>query len=92
MRGKGICAIALGVLMGLAGVARGEQGVTGTTIEIGAFGPITGPAAYIGLGGRDGANLAVKGEGFVAQTGLADGLRELVAWREAARRAELVGV
>src|SRR6266704_675534 len=60
MRGKGICAIALGVLMGLAGVARGEQGVTGTTIEIGAFGPITGPAAYIGLGGRDGANLAVK--------------------------------
>ena len=30
--------------------------------------------------------------GFVAQTGLADGLRELVAWREAARRAELVGV
>src|SRR5438132_145214 len=60
MRGKGICAIALGVLTGLAGVARGEQGVTGTTIEIGAFGPITGPAAYIGLGGRDGANLAVK--------------------------------
>src|SRR5439155_368376 len=60
MRGKGICAIALGVLMGLACFARGEQGVTGTTIEIGAFGPITGPAAYIGLGGRDGANLAVK--------------------------------
>src|SRR5713101_10045160 len=60
MRGKAIYAIALGALMGLGGVARGEQGVTGTTIEIGAFGPITGPAAYIGLGGRDGMNLAVK--------------------------------
>ena len=51
MRGKGFCAIALGALMSLAGVASAEQGVTGTTIEIGAFGPITGPAAYIGLGG-----------------------------------------
>ena len=60
MRGKGICAIVLGATMALAGVARGEQGVAGATIEIGAFGPITGPAAYIGLGGRDGANLAIK--------------------------------
>jgi branched-chain amino acid transport system substrate-binding protein len=37
-----------------------EQGLAPDTIKIGAFGPITGPAAYIGLGGRDGANLAVK--------------------------------
>jgi branched-chain amino acid transport system substrate-binding protein len=37
-----------------------EPGVTADTIKIGAFGPITGPAAYIGLGGRDGANLAIK--------------------------------
>lgn len=36
------------------------QGVTDDTILIGAFGPITGPAAFIGLGGRDGMNLAVK--------------------------------
>src|SRR4051794_40435523 len=60
MRGKGICAIVLGATMALAGVARGEQGVAGATIEIGAFGPITGPAAYIGLAGRDGMNLAIK--------------------------------
>src|SRR5436309_473040 len=60
MRGKGICAIVLGATMALAGVARGEQGVAGATIEVGAFGPITGPAAYIGLGGRDGANLAIR--------------------------------
>jgi branched-chain amino acid transport system substrate-binding protein len=40
--------------------ASAEQGVTSDTITIGAFGPITGPAAYIGLGGRDGMNLAVK--------------------------------
>jgi branched-chain amino acid transport system substrate-binding protein len=40
--------------------ARAEPGVTADTIKIGAFGPITGPAAYIGLGGRDGASLAIK--------------------------------
>jgi branched-chain amino acid transport system substrate-binding protein len=36
------------------------QGVTADTITIGAYGPITGPAAYIGLAGRDGMNLAIK--------------------------------
>jgi branched-chain amino acid transport system substrate-binding protein len=36
------------------------QGVTPDTVTIGAFGPITGPAAYIGLAGRDGMLLAVK--------------------------------
>lgn len=40
--------------------ARAVDGVSDDTITIGAFGPITGPAAYIGLGARDGANLAVK--------------------------------
>jgi len=37
-----------------------QQGVTADTVVIGAFGPITGPAAYIGLAGRDGMNLALK--------------------------------
>lgn len=37
-----------------------EPGVTPDSITIGAFGPITGPAAYIGLAGRDGATLAIK--------------------------------
>lgn len=36
------------------------QGVTADAIRIGAVGPITGPAAYIGLGGRDGLQLAVN--------------------------------
>jgi branched-chain amino acid transport system substrate-binding protein len=40
--------------------ARAVDGVTDDTVTIGAFGPITGPAAYIGLGARDGSNLAVK--------------------------------
>ncbi len=40
--------------------ARAVDGVTGDTVTIGAFGPITGPAAYIGLGARDGMNIAVK--------------------------------
>src|ERR1700687_130981 len=41
-------------------VAAQQQGVTSDTRPIGAHGPITGPAAYIGLAGRDGANLAIK--------------------------------
>jgi len=36
------------------------QGVSADTVTLGAFGPITGPAAYIGLAGRDGMMLAVK--------------------------------
>lgn len=40
--------------------ARAVDGLTDDTVTIGAFGPITGPAAYIGLGARDGSNLAVK--------------------------------
>jgi branched-chain amino acid transport system substrate-binding protein len=41
-------------------VAAQQQGVTSDTITIGAHGPITGPAAYIGLAGRDGMLLAIK--------------------------------
>lgn len=37
-----------------------QQGVSADTITIGAHGPITGPAAYIGLAGRDGMLLAAK--------------------------------
>src|SRR2546427_8822247 len=36
------------------------QGVSADTVTLGAFGPITGPAAYIGLAGRDGMLLAIK--------------------------------
>jgi len=41
-------------------VAAQQQGVTSDTVTIGAHGPITGPAAYIGLAGRDGMLLAIK--------------------------------
>ena len=37
-----------------------QQGVTVDSVTIGAHGPITGPAAYIGLAGRDGMLLAIK--------------------------------
>lgn len=40
--------------------ARAVDGVTDDAVTIGVFGPITGPAAYVGLGGRDGMNLAIK--------------------------------
>ena len=37
-----------------------EDGVTSDTILIGSYGPITGPAAFLGLGGRDGALIAIE--------------------------------
>jgi len=47
-------------MLGLAGQARAQQGVTNDEILVGAFGPITGPLAYIGLGARSGLELAVS--------------------------------
>lgn len=52
--------ICLSLFLILSGNAFSQQGVTKDTILIGGFGPITGPAAWIGLGSRDGINLAVK--------------------------------
>jgi len=37
-----------------------DVGLTRDQILIGGYGPITGPAAYIGLGSRDGTELAIK--------------------------------
>ena len=54
-----LCAAA--VFYAFSGHASAEEpGITPNSITLGAFGPITGPAAYIGLAGRDGANLAIK--------------------------------
>jgi branched-chain amino acid transport system substrate-binding protein len=52
----------LALFLCLAGpdAAKAEPGVSADKITLGAFGPITGPAAYIGLAGRDGASLAIK--------------------------------
>jgi branched-chain amino acid transport system substrate-binding protein len=40
--------------------AGAEDGVSKDAVLIGSYGPITGPAAFIGLGGRDGAALAIQ--------------------------------
>ena len=53
--------VALGASVALwprGGIA--EEGVAKDSILIGGYGPITGPAAYVGLGGRDGAELALQ--------------------------------
>lgn len=63
MFGKGLLGLlwAVAALYALSGETRADEpGITPDSITIGAFGPITGPAAYIGLAGRDGANLAIK--------------------------------
>ena len=59
---KRLLSIWTGALLALAAplAAAQQQGVTADTITIGAYGPITGPAAYIGLAGRDGMLLAIK--------------------------------
>lgn len=57
---KSILAALFACGLALFPAAAQEQGITADTINIGAFGPITGPAAYIGLGGRDGAAMAIK--------------------------------
>jgi len=54
-----LAAVAVSLAIALPAAAQ-QQGVTADTVTIGAHGPITGPAAYIGLAGRDGMLLAVK--------------------------------
>src|SRR4051812_29950606 len=52
---------AMGIALGLfGGRASAEEGVDKDTILIGAYGPITGPSAFLGLGGRDGASIAIE--------------------------------
>jgi branched-chain amino acid transport system substrate-binding protein len=54
------------VAIGHAHMARAQsstaqaQGVTDQEIVVGAFGPLTGPSAWIGLSARDGINLALN--------------------------------
>jgi branched-chain amino acid transport system substrate-binding protein len=58
---KTLMQVACAVLVAAAlPAAAQQQGVSADSVLIGAFGPITGPAAYIGLAGRDGMNLALK--------------------------------
>jgi branched-chain amino acid transport system substrate-binding protein len=57
---KWVAPLVFAALAMVPAFASAEQGVAEDKITIGAFGPITGPAAYIGLGGRDGLNLALK--------------------------------
>lgn len=55
-------AILLGAVFAIASTSGATQtpGVTSDTVLIGSYGPVTGPAAFIGLGGRDGAELAIQ--------------------------------
>jgi branched-chain amino acid transport system substrate-binding protein len=52
--------LAIAMVIAAIGPVAAENGVSDDKITIGAFGPITGPAAYIGLAGRDGAEMAIK--------------------------------
>jgi branched-chain amino acid transport system substrate-binding protein len=52
-------ALAAGLIFVVSG-AIAEDGVTDDTVLIGGYGPITGPATFLGLGARAGAELAIK--------------------------------
>jgi branched-chain amino acid transport system substrate-binding protein len=55
-------ALALAAALACGGpqaIAQSAPGVTNDTIVIGGIGPVTGPASWVGLGGRDGFMLAL---------------------------------
>ena len=54
-----IAATAAAALVSWAASAQ-TPGITPDAVHVGAFGPISGPASFIGLAGRDGAALAFK--------------------------------
>ena len=60
MKALVVAALAAFIVVAAPAQAQPSQGVTADTVTIGAHGPITGPAAYIGLAGRDGMLLAIK--------------------------------
>jgi branched-chain amino acid transport system substrate-binding protein len=53
-------ALAAGLALTAGAAGAQDAGLTKEQILIGGYGPITGPAAYIGLGARDGTELAIK--------------------------------
>src|SRR4051812_44967935 len=53
-------AVAAGLALCTGAASAQDVGLTNDLILIGGYGPITGPAAYIGLGSRDGTELAIK--------------------------------
>jgi branched-chain amino acid transport system substrate-binding protein len=55
-----VMAVAAAVIFGGSRPALAEVGVTQSTIRIGSYGPLTGPAAFIGLGSRAGMEMAVQ--------------------------------
>jgi branched-chain amino acid transport system substrate-binding protein len=61
MKAAALRLLRLAALAALTSAAMAQpSGVTADAVTIGAFGPISGPASYIGLAGRDGAALAFK--------------------------------
>jgi branched-chain amino acid transport system substrate-binding protein len=52
-------AMAVALSLAVSG-ALAEDGITNDTILLGGYGPVTGPSAFLGLGGRDGASIAIE--------------------------------
>src|ERR1700742_2124544 len=52
-------AMAVALSLAVSG-AWAEDGITNDTILLGGYGPVTGPSAFLGLGGRDGASIAIE--------------------------------
>lgn len=82
----GLAASALSALPRLA-FADETQGITDSEILIGALGPITGPAAFIGAPGRDGMQLAID---KLNEAGPINGRKLRLAFEHAATPAESV--
>jgi len=60
-RAAGVLITLVAIVFGAIGMAAAaDPGVTDDEVVIGAFGPLTGPSAWIGLSARDGMQLAVN--------------------------------
>lgn len=70
-----------------AAPAIAQQGVTDSEILIGAFGPLTGPASWVGSGARDGLMVAT---GEINKNGGINGRRLRLIFEDAVKPAESI--
>jgi branched-chain amino acid transport system substrate-binding protein len=79
----------VGMVAGLlfSNAAMAQQGVTDSEILIGAFGPLTGPASWVGAGSRDGLAVAVD---EINKNGGVDGRKLRLIFEDAVKPAESI--
>jgi branched-chain amino acid transport system substrate-binding protein len=81
------CFVSGVVAFWMSGAAVAQQGVSDTEILVGAFGPLTGPASWVGSGSRDGLMLAVD---EINKNGGVNGRKIRLIFEDAVKPAESI--